>query len=162
MADAVSDRIVVRADPDRVLEVISDFESYPAWQDEIREVEVLETDEDGWGTRVRLVVDARLFRTTMVLAYSYTATSMRWELVEGDQVRRNDGRYDLTDLGDGTTAVEYRLEIEPTVPVPVPLRRRAARRIVEGALAGMKRRVEVGGDAAGHASGRPSRPPGIR
>lgn len=143
MADAVSERIVVRADSDRVLEVVADFEAYPQWQDEILEVAVLETDEDGWGTRVRMVVDARVFRTTMVLAYTYTDTSMSWELVEGDQVRRNDGRYDLTDLGDGTTEVHYRLELEPSVPVPGPLRRRAARRIVEGALAGMKRRAEA-------------------
>lgn len=144
MADAVSDRIVVAAELDRVLDVVADVEAYPQWQDEIREVEVLESDDDGWPVRVRMVVDARVFRTTLVLAYRYTATSMAWELEEGDQVRRNDGRYELEDLGDGTTAVTYQLEIELAVPVPTPLRRRAARRIVEGALSGLQRRVAAG------------------
>lgn len=144
MADAVSDRIVVAAELDRVLAVVADVEAYPQWQDEIREVEVLESDDDGWPVRVRMVVDARVFHTTLVLAYRYTATSMAWELEEGDQVRRNDGRYELEDLGDGTTAVTYQLEIELAVPVPTPLRRRAARRIVEGALSGLQRRVAAG------------------
>lgn len=143
MADAVSDRIVVDADPGAVLAVIADFAAYPQWQEEITEAEVLEADERGRGTRVRFVVDARLFRTRMVLAYDHTDTSMAWHLVEGDQLRRNDGRYDLADRADGTTEVAYHLEIEPSVPVPGLLRRRAAQRIVEGALAGMKRRVEA-------------------
>lgn len=143
MADAVSDRIVVDAGPDAVLDVITDFAAYPQWQEEIREVEVLEADERGRGTRVRFFVDARLFRTRMVLAYDHADTSIAWHLVEGDQLRRNDGRYHLTDCGDGTTEVTYHLEIEPSVPVPGRLRRRAAQRIVEGALAGMKRRVEA-------------------
>jgi hypothetical protein len=77
-----------------------------------------------------------------VLDYTYTDTSMEWVLVEGDGVRRNDGRYDLRDLGDGTTEVTYALEVEPAVPVPGLIRRKAAKRIIDGALAGMKRRVE--------------------
>jgi uncharacterized membrane protein len=142
MADAVRDQIVVAADPDTILDVIADFPSYPDWQSDIKAVEVLDTDEHGWATRVRFTVDAKLFTTTLVLAYTYEDTAMRWHLVEGDQIRRNDGAYELEDLGDGTTRVTYSLEIEPAVPVPGMMRRKAAKRIVDSALSAMKQRVE--------------------
>lgn len=142
--DSVRESIVVRAEPDAVMDVIADFEAYPEWQEEIREVEVLETDEDGWGTKVRFVVDAKVFTTDLVLAYTYGPDQMRWELVEGSQVRRDDGAYLLEDLGDGTTRVTYELAVEPAIPLPGMLRRRAAQRIVDGALRDMRRRVEGG------------------
>lgn len=144
MSDAVSDSIIVHADPDTIMEVIADFPSYPDWQEEIKEVEVLDTDEDGWATQVRYRVDAKLFSTTYVLAYAYTDTAMRWTLVEGDQVRKIDGAYTLEDQGDGTTRVTYDLEVEPAISLPGMLKRKAAQRIIDGALKGMKRRVEQG------------------
>lgn len=142
MNAAVEDRIVVAADVDAVFDVITDFDAYPQWQAEIEEAEILETGPDGRGTRVRFLVDATVIKARLVLDYTYTDTSMEWVLVEGDGVRRNDGRYDLRDLGDGTTEVTYALEVEPAVPVPGLIRRKAAKRIIDGALAGMKRRVE--------------------
>jgi ribosome-associated toxin RatA of RatAB toxin-antitoxin module len=143
VTDAVRERIVVRADPDTILDVVADFEAYPQWQPEVKDVEILETDDDGWGTRVRFVIDARLFTTSLVLAYTYSEAAMRWHLVEGDPVKRNDGEYVLRDLGDGTTEVTYALEIDPGVPVPGIVRRQAAKRIVDSGLHGLKRRVEA-------------------
>ncbi|MDP9405190.1 MAG: SRPBCC family protein [Actinomycetota bacterium] len=142
MTDAVRDRIVVAADPDTIMDVIGDFEAYPEWQPEVRGVEVLETDDDGWGTRVRFTVDAKVALATYVLDYTYRDTEMRWTLVEGDKLRRNDGAYTLHDRGDGTTEVHYELELEPTVSVPGLIRRQVAKRIADTALKGMKRRVE--------------------
>lgn len=145
MTEAVQDSIVVASDPDTIMDVIADFEAYPQWQPEIKEVEVLETDEDGWGTRVRFKVDAKIISTNLVLAYTYGDNEMRWVLVEGDQVRKNDGRYSLEDQGDGTTKVTYELEVDPTIPMPGMLKRQGARRIIDGALKGMKKRVEAQG-----------------
>jgi uncharacterized membrane protein len=140
----VSDTIVVAAGPDAIFDVIADFEAYPEWQDEFKEVEILEADADGWGTKVRFVVDAKVMTARIVLSYEYSDDAMRWVLVEGDGVRKNDGAYLLEDLGDGTTRVTYEVEIEPAVPMPGMLRRKAAKRIAEGALRGMKLRVENG------------------
>jgi ribosome-associated toxin RatA of RatAB toxin-antitoxin module len=142
--DRVSDSIVVAAGPDAIMDVIADFDAYPEWQPEFKEVEVLETDDDGWGTKVRYVVDAKVMQAGLVLAYTYEDHAMRWTLVEGDGVKRNDGAYVLEDQGDGTTKVTYEAEIEPSIPMPGMLRRKAAKRIVEGALRGMKQRVEQG------------------
>jgi ribosome-associated toxin RatA of RatAB toxin-antitoxin module len=145
MSDAVSDRIVVRADPAAVMAVITDFAAYPQWQDEVTAAQVLEHDAQGRATRVRLALDARVLRGAMVLAYDYPdPATLRWRLVESDLLRRNDGSYALADRGDGTTEVTYTLEVDPTVRLPGLLRRQAARRIADGALKGMKARVEAG------------------
>jgi ribosome-associated toxin RatA of RatAB toxin-antitoxin module len=135
--------ISIAATPADVWDVIGDFAAYPEWQPDIREVEVLETDAGGWGTRVRFVVDAKIMRATLVLAYTYTDHSMSWVLVDGEGVRRNDGAYTLEPQADGSTRVTYELEVEPAVPVPGVVRRTAARRIVQGAQRDMKQRAEA-------------------
>jgi ribosome-associated toxin RatA of RatAB toxin-antitoxin module len=143
VADSVQDSIVVHADADTVWDVIADFEAYPEWQPDVKEVEVLETDEAGWGTKARFVVDAKIFQATLVLDYSYTDDAMRWVLVDGEGVRKNDGSYTVEPREDGTTKVTYELEVVPSVPVPGVMRRAAAKRIVEAALRDMKRRAEA-------------------
>lgn len=142
MSEAVSESITVQAGADAVMDVIADFETYPEWQDEIKAVEVLETDDDGWGVRVRYTVDAKIFSMTYVLAYTYTDDAMHWTLVEGDQVRKIDGTYHLEQRDDGSTLVTYDLEVELAIPLPKMLRRKAAEHIADSALKGMKRRVE--------------------
>ena len=142
MTDVVNDSIVVNADPDSVMDVIADFDAYTDWQDEIKEVEILETDEDGWGTKVRFRVDAKIAQVNYVLSYTYEDAAMRWTMVEGDKVKRNDGSYELTDQGDGTTLVSYNLEVEPGIKIPSMVRKQAEKRIAHGALKALKRRVE--------------------
>lgn len=145
VSDAVTDHIVVQADPSTVLEVIGDYEAYPDWQPEIKEAEIVETDENGWGTLVRYRVDAKVFTARYLLRYTYGDTTISWELSESDQLSRLDGVYELTDLGDGQTDVSYQLEVVPTIKMPGLLRRQAAKRIVDGALRGLKSRVESRG-----------------
>lgn len=142
MSDAVRDSIVVNADPDTILDVVADLESYPEWQAEVRKVEVLETDDDGWPTKARLDVDVKVAQASMVLEYTYGDNEMRWRLLEGKGLTRNDGAYILDDRGDGTTEVTYEVEIETNLKVPAMVRRQVAKRVVDTALKQMKRRVE--------------------
>ena len=147
MSDAVRDTIVVAADLDTVFEVVSDVERYPDWQDEILEVEVLERDEAGRASRVWFRIDAKVFKATYTLAYDYDVRDgervMSWDLVEGDQLRELSGVYHLTDQGDGSTDVAYELTVTPAIRLPGMVRRQAARRIIDGALGGVKRRAEA-------------------
>lgn len=143
MTDAVKDSITVNADADVVWDVIADFEAYTEWQDDVKEVEVLETGDDGWATLVRYKVDAKIMQAVLVLEYEYSDTEMRWWLVEGEGVRKNDGTYTVEPQDDGTTHVTYELEVVPSVPVPGMMRRRAAKRIIEAALREMKQRAEA-------------------
>lgn len=144
MSEQVQDEIMIAAELDAVMDAISDFEAYPSWQREVRDVEVLETDEHGWGTRVRFLVDAGVLTVSYVLAYEYGPSSMRWQLVEGEGIQALDGSYELEERPGPQTHVRYNLAITPTVRVPGFARRQAARRIVDGALQGLRRHVEQG------------------
>jgi len=142
LADSVSDSIVVNATPDEIMEVIADFDAYPQWQDEVKEVEILETDDDGWGTRVRFVITTKIATARYVLDYTYTDDAMRWTLVEGHNVKRNDGEYRLVDNGDGTTEVHYDLTLESPIKVPGVVKRQLEKRVINTALGALKKRVE--------------------
>ena len=144
MVESLSDSIVVNADSDTIMDVIADFDAYPEWQDEIKEVEVLVTDADGWGTRVRFKVDAMITEANYVLDYTYEDAAMRWTMVEADKLKSQAGSYELTDQGDGTTLVTYNLELEPAIKVPSMIRKQGTKRIANAALKSLKRRVESG------------------
>lgn len=142
MADSVSDSIVVEAGPDAVWDVIADFDQYPEWNAEVKQVEVLSSDEQGWGTKVRFSIDAGVLAATLVLEYEYSDYAMSWWLTEGDKLKKNDGTYTLEPQEDGSTKVIYELAVEPNFRVPGVLKRQAARRIVSQALKAMKQRAE--------------------
>lgn len=144
MADSVTDSIVVHAAPEVVWDVIADFERYPEWNDEVTEVEILESDDHGWGTKVRYRIDAGVIGATVVLEYAYDDQAMSWWLVEGDKVRKNDGTYTVELQDDGTTHVTYELEVEPVIRIPGVMKRQAARRIITRALKSMKDQAEAG------------------
>ncbi|QBI18170.1 SRPBCC family protein [Egibacter rhizosphaerae] len=147
MSNAVHDSILVAAALEEVFDVVTDLERYPEWQDEIKAVEVLETDEGQRPLRAWFRIDARLFQTTYTLAYEYHDDDgervMSWDLVEGDKVSELDGSYRLAERDPGSTEVTYELTVTPRVKLPGLVRRQAARRIVDGALKGVKQRAEA-------------------
>ncbi len=142
MAETVSDSIAIAAPVEDILAVVLDFASYPQWNRDVKEAEVLETDKHGRATLVRYRVDARVRVVGYTLAYDHSELPQRlsWSLTDGD-LEDLQGSYAFA-ARDGITEVTYRLRIEPGFPLPSMLRRRAERRIIDGALAGLKARVE--------------------
>jgi ribosome-associated toxin RatA of RatAB toxin-antitoxin module len=142
-SNVVRQTIVVAADPAAVMQIVTDLEAYPQWQPDIKDVEVLETGDDGRARRARFQVSAAGITASFELEYEYTSTEMRWRLVESDVLTRSDGSYVLVDQSDGTTQVTYELDVDTSIPVPGFLRRQIANRVVSSALQGVKRRAEV-------------------
>lgn len=148
MGERVRDEIVVEAPPDRVMEVITDFETYPEWAENIRDVEIREVDPQGRASKVWYYVDARVVDVTYVLTYAYEDHRLTWWLDESDQITQLDGEY-LLSGEDGRTRVRYTLEIEIAFPVPTFLKQRAAKMVLETGLRELKRRVETLADTEG-------------
>ncbi|MBW3562043.1 MAG: SRPBCC family protein [Actinobacteria bacterium] len=142
MAERASEERLIDAPADRIMEVIVDYESYPDWADNIREVEVRQTDDEGRGTVVWYRVDARVMEITYSLAYEYpNEHRLTWTLHEADQLNALDGEYLLEPVDDGTR-VQYTLEVDLAIPVPGFLKKRAAKQIMETSLGELKNRVE--------------------
>lgn len=147
MGQKVSDSVIIDASPDDVLAVILNLEAYPEWSDDIKKVEVIDTDDQGRPHLVHFDVDARVAQVDYVLRYLYDrAPDVAWELESGEMLSQLDGAYVLEEQAGGTR-VTYSLDVDITMPVPGFLKKRAARTILDTGLRGLKARVE--GRAAG-------------
>ena len=143
MANQTTSDIVISADRARVMGVIADFESYPEWATGVKKCTVVREGDAGRAEQVRFVLDASPIRDEYVLAYVWSGDEqVTWTLAEGHMVKAMDGAYVLTDLGDGSTRVTYRLAVDVAIPLIGMLKRKAEKVIIDTALKGLKKRVE--------------------
>lgn len=143
MPDLSTQSIVIGADPQTVMEVIADFQSYPDWTGAIKTVEITRPGRNGRADQVKFVLDAGMLKDTYELAYTWGADglSVSWNLVSGSLQKSQRGSYRLTPVADGTE-VTYSLSVEPSIPLIGPLRRKAERSILDTALKELRKRVE--------------------
>ncbi|WP_299530981.1 SRPBCC family protein [uncultured Streptomyces sp.] len=143
MAEHTSSNITIEAAPADVMKVIADFARYPEWTGEVKEAEVLTTDDRGRAERVRLVLDAGAIKDDHVLAYTWTGENdVSWSLVKSQMLRSLDGTYSLAPLAGGRTEVTYKLAVDVKIPLLGMIKRKAEKVIIDRALAGLKKRVE--------------------
>ncbi|MER7701102.1 MULTISPECIES: SRPBCC family protein [unclassified Streptomyces] len=144
MAEHTSSSITIEAAPADVMGVIADFARYPEWTGEVKEAEVLSTDDQGRAEQVRLVLDAGAIKDDHVLSYTWTGErEVSWSLVKSQMLRSLDGTYALAPLGGGErTEVTYRLAVDVKIPLLGMIKRKAEKVIIDRALAGLKKRVE--------------------
>jgi len=142
VADQASSSIVIDADKAAVMAVIADFEAYPQWTREIKQVTVDETGGDGRGTQATFTLDAGVLKDTYTLAYQWSGDDrVDWHLVKGRALKSQDGTYELREV-DGGTQVTYRLSVDLNVPMLGMFKRKAEKMIMDTALKGLKKRVE--------------------
>ncbi len=145
MSETSMRSIVVAAPPERIAEIICDFERYPEWAASVREVDVLEEYEDGYASKVRFVIDAVAIQDEYTLAYEYAedVSRIEWRLVAPSRMQKSQvGSYDIVDRGDGSCTVTYTLAVELSVGMLGMFKRRAEKMIMDTALTELKRRVE--------------------
>jgi ribosome-associated toxin RatA of RatAB toxin-antitoxin module len=148
MADHTESSVRIAAEPAAVLAVISDFERYPEWAKEVKEVTVLEEGPDGRPRRVRFTLDAGVIKDTYTLDYDWAVAAdgtgeVRWTLVEAEILKALTGSYTLRGAGGGTD-LTYRLTVDLKIPMLGMLKRKAERSIIDTALEAVRKRVETG------------------
>ena len=137
-------QIQVEGSPSDCFRALVDFETYPDWQDAVKECDVRTLDSNGRGRRVAFVIDAKVRSVAYTLDYSYEEPHLiAWEFVEGD-VNEIEGEYVLEDLGDGTTLATYSLRIDPGVWMPGPLAKVLNDQVMRRSVEDLKSRVEGG------------------
>lgn len=94
MAEHTSSSITIEAAPADVMGVIADFARYPEWTGEVKEAEILATDDQGRAEQVRLVLDAGAIKDDHVLSYTWNSEyEVGWTLVKSQMLRALDGSY---------------------------------------------------------------------
>jgi ribosome-associated toxin RatA of RatAB toxin-antitoxin module len=146
MADQTESSITIDASPQQVMAVIADLAAYPQWSDGISSVTVLAVyEDDNRPADARFVLDSGAIKDTYELEYDWDGDArVSWTLTKGDMLTALDGTYELTDNGDGTTTVHYRLAVDVKIPMIGMIKRKAEKVIVDTALKGLKKRVESG------------------
>jgi ribosome-associated toxin RatA of RatAB toxin-antitoxin module len=144
VADFATERMIVRASPERCYEVVVDFDRYPEWAADIKQVEITERDDSGRPAVVAYRAAAFGRSTSYTLSYDYEGAprELTWVQTRGDLTSRLDGAYVFEPTVDGDTEVVYRLVVELKVPIPGFVKRRAEGRIMQTALKNLKARVE--------------------
>ena len=142
MADQTKSSIEIDATASEVMAVIADFAHYPEWVDSMDSAEV-QTSADGRPERVRMVLNHPLVKDDYVLEYTWRGdVEVSWELVEGHLLKAMDGSYLLEAGPNGGTLVTYTLKVDVNMPMISMFRKKAERTIIDGALQGLKKRVE--------------------
>ena len=140
MADLTSASVDIAAVPERVMRVIADFETYPEWVASLKTAEVLTRTAERAET-VRMVLDHPLVKDDYVLAYSWAPQQVSWKLVRGTLLKTMDGSYAVAAIPAGTR-VTYSLTVDVNMPMIGMFKRKAEKTIIDGALQGLKKRVE--------------------
>ncbi len=136
-------QIVVQGTPQQCFDALLDFESYPDWQDAVKDCEVQSRDGKGRGQRVWFEIDAKVKRISYTLDYSYEEPHMlTWEFVAGD-VRDIDGEFVLEDQGDGTTLATYGLRIDAGMWMPGKIASILNDQVMQRSVEDLKARVET-------------------
>lgn len=149
MADSTRSSIVVDAPAGDVLDIIADLEAYPEWAKEIKQVEILTEDGDGWPDQARFTLDAGAIKDTYTLDYTWDVDEdglgvASWTLVEASVLKAMDGSYTLSSTKGGKgTQVVYELTVDLKVPMLGMLKRKAEKVIVDTALRDLKKRAEA-------------------
>ena len=143
MADQTTRQMHIDAPLDVIWTVLTDFERYPDWARDVKQVTILERDSEGRGAQVefRAAGLGKSFRYTLQYDYSQLPTEFSWELVEGEGLRRLDGSYRF-EPEDASTRVHYELAVDIAIPLPGLIKRRAAGMIMGTALKELKKAVE--------------------
>ncbi len=139
MADQTTQHLHIEAPLSTIWDTLTDFESYPTWARDLKDVTVLERDDEGRATVVEYRAAAMGRSTRYSLRYDWSDAPRRlpWELVEGDIMRVLDGEYEFAER-DGGTDVTYRLRVALVVPLPGFVKRRAEARIIGTALSELR------------------------
>jgi uncharacterized membrane protein len=142
MADSHGLTDVVHAPVDKIIEALTDFESFPEWQAAVMECEVLERDGDGRGSLIRMKVDAKVRKVEYVVRYSYDLpTGLGWDQVSGD-LKENTGRYTFASQDDGSTQVTVDIVAEVGFFIPGPMKNLIRDQSLKNSMRELKKRVE--------------------
>lgn len=132
--------IVIDATPQEILDVIADLESFTEWSEPHQSCEVLDRDSQGRPTTVKMKVKAAGITDEQVVAYTWTDNKASWSLVSSGQQRSQDASYTLTPDGN-KTKVTFELTVDPVVPLPGFVLKRAIKGTVDAGTKGLRDRV---------------------
>lgn len=133
----------IKAPADKIIDALTDFEGFPEWQGAVLECEVLDRDDEGRGSRIRMKVDAKVKKVEYIVRYTYDLPNgFSWEQESGD-LKENTGAYTFSPRDDGSTDVTVDIVAEVGFFVPGPMKKLIREQSLKNSLRELKKRVEA-------------------
>lgn len=146
MAEGTFSTLEIDAPADELYDVAADVAAYPEWASGVKEVEVLDLDDQGRVDRARFVLEGFVKEIEYVLKYTHDRpATLSWVAEESDDLEMLEGSYQFSATENGSTEVVYSLTVEPKFILPGFIKRQAEKQIVTTALRGLRKRVATGG-----------------
>ena len=141
MAQA-SKSVTINVPPDKLFDIIADYEKYPEFLPEVKKVKV----EAGQGAikEVTYTVDIK----AKVINYTLKHTAERpnklaWTMIKGEMMKGNDGTWVLkAGAQPGTTDATYTIDLRLSALVPGFIEKALAEQSLPSLLANFKARAE--------------------
>ncbi|MBT2267290.1 SRPBCC family protein [Rhodococcus erythropolis] len=132
----------IKADPATVMQAVAAVDRLPEWSSAHKKITIESTHDDGRPHRVRMAVSVLGINDEQVVDYTFEGDEkVTWTLVESGQQNQQDGSYVLTPTDSGTK-VTFELTIDPKIPLPGFLVKKAQKTALETASKGLTKFVE--------------------
>jgi coenzyme Q-binding protein COQ10 len=137
---AASRSILFNASADRVFAVVREYDKYPLFLPEVKDVRILA--RDGNKAEVRFEVELiKRIRYTLRME-EQPPTSIHWSLLEGEIIKDNTGSWRLEPRADGKTQATYSVDIGVGPLVPKVIVNGIAENALPRMLEAFARRIE--------------------
>jgi hypothetical protein len=145
MSDLSSSTITIDAPIADVQGALFTLDQYPTWSSAIKASEVVEKDEQGRATKVKMTIDAGMMKDRVILDYDWSQApaQLSFSLDEADLLTGMDGSYSIKAIDEDTTQVTYELGVSLSMPVPAMMRQKAEKATIDQALAQLKAALEA-------------------
>ena len=144
MSDFSTSTVSIDATFAAVTQALFALEKYPQWSTSIKAVEVLDSDDLGRITKVKMTIDAGMMKDRVILDYDWSGSPERltFSLDDADLLTGMDGAYIIKSIDGDTTQVTYELTVSLSMPIPAMMRQKAEKTTIDQALSQLKISLE--------------------
>jgi len=145
MSDSSRSTISIDAPLAAVTEALFALEKYPEWSSSIKSAEVVNRDDQGRVTKVKMTIDAGMMKDRVILDYDWSEAPARlsFSLDDADLLTGMDGAYIIKSIDEESTEVTYELTVSLSMPIPAMMRQKAEKTTIDQALAQLKASLEA-------------------
>ena len=145
MSDLSSSTITIDAPVADVQAALFTLDQYPTWSSAIKASEVVESDDQGRATKVKMTIDAGMMKDRVILDYDWSnaPAKLSFSLDDADLLTGMDGSYSIKAIDEDTTQVTYELGVSLSMPIPAMMRQKAEKTTIDQALSQLKAALEA-------------------
>ena len=141
MAQA-SRSVVINVAPEKLFDVIVDYERYPEFLPEVKKVKI----EAGQGAIKEVTYNVDIKAKVITYTLRHTAdrpSKLSWTMIKGEMMKGNDGAWTLKPgAQSGTTEATYTIDLKLSSLVPGFIEKALAEQSLPGLLQNFKNRAE--------------------